>query len=91
MIIEIRELWCKHQRPRLHLGEIDGKPVLVTEYPEPPTFLIMSEMVFRDLRKECMDYNAMMTTKDGEFRFLNMRVAVIPSSYNASERIMEVK
>ena len=53
----IIDAWEKHQNPRLHSGMIDGEPVLVTEFPKPPKFLILCPRNWYKIRKSSSDYS----------------------------------
>lgn len=87
---EVWRLWEQHQGARLHSGMLNGEPVLVTENPPAPTFLILSQRRFSQLLREG-DRELVTYSGDKEYRCMGMLIAVIQGPYNENDMTMEVK
>lgn len=81
---DVVRLIFQNQAARLHSGMIDGEPVLVTEYPNRPTYVIMSNDIHRQAAMEDrMGVNFDLFNQT----YMGLTIAIV----NRKENILEVK
>lgn len=74
LVTRIYAAWEKHHSARLHSGNINEEPVLVTEYPKSPEFLILCPDNWRTLcRDRDIDEMGMMMSRE----FMGMKISVL--------------
>lgn len=84
----ILDAWENHQRPRLHSGMVNKEPVLATEYPKAPKFLILCPNNWDKLRRDiAVDYMQLMVSQ----RFIEMRISILMGRHEDIPDTVEVR